>query len=121
MDAVSQSARSLHDDLVVSLDDDNLLRGLADLRWHLDGLLAGRDPVLVVDISGLSRLSSATLAGLLWAQRGCRGRGGGVMLRGPNKRCRDMLARTGLIDLFSVDADALQPVRVGAGSGGRRP
>lgn len=120
MDAVGQSARSLHDALIVSLDDDNLLRGLADLRWHLDELLAGRGPVLVVDISGLSHLSSATLAVLLWAQRGCRSRGGGVQLRGPNKRCRDMLARTGLIDLFSVDADELQPVRVGAGNGGRR-
>lgn len=121
MDAVGQSARSLHDDLVVSLDDENLLRILSDLRWHLDELLAGRPPVLVVDISGLSQLSSATLAVLLWAQRGCRSRGGGVLVRGPNKRCRDMLARTGLIDLFPVDADELQLVRVGAGHIGRRP
>jgi anti-sigma B factor antagonist len=120
MDTTSREDRSLHDDLVVSLDDDNLLRGLSDLRWHLDELLAGRAPVLVVDISGLSRLSSATLAALLWAQRGCRSRGGGVLLRGPNRRCRDVLARTGLIDLFSVDADDLQPMRAGAGTGGRR-
>jgi anti-anti-sigma factor len=96
-----------NDDVALFLADATLLRGLSELRWHLDDLLADRSPVLVVDISGLSRLSSATLAALLWAQRGCRGRGGRVVLRGPTKRCRDVLVRTGLVDLFAVeDADA---------------
>ena len=33
--------------------------------------------------------------------------GARVVLRGPTKRCRDVLVRTGLVDLFAVeDADA---------------
>lgn len=87
------------------LDDHNLLEGLAELRWGLDDLIADRRPVLVVDLSGLSRLSSATLAGLLWTQRRCRARGGYVVLRGPNRRCRELLARTGLAGLFTQDDD----------------
>lgn len=91
---------------VVHLDDASLLAGLTDLRWRLDELLAGRPPVLVVDISQLSRLSSATLAALLWAQRRCRARGGRVVLRHPNKRCGDILTRTGLAPLFSDERPA---------------
>lgn len=90
-------------EVLVVLDDPTLLRGLGDLRWRLDHLLVGHPPVLVVDISALSRLSSATLAALLWAHRTCRRRGGRVLLRGPNKRCHDLLTRTGLLDLFAVD------------------
>jgi anti-anti-sigma factor len=106
-------------DVALILDDDTLLKGLSELRWHLDGLLADRSPVLVVEISGLSRLSSATLAALLWAQRGCRGRGGRVVLRGPTKRCRDVLVRTGLVDLFSVETSQAVPIpaRTAAGRG----
>lgn len=109
----------LPDDVALSLDDATLLRGLGQLRWHLDELMADRPPGLVVEISGLSRLSSATLAALLWAQRGCRGRGGRVVLRGPNKRCRDVLVRTGLVDLFSVETADAVPLAVHSARAGR--
>lgn len=94
-----------HDEVILWLTDTTLLRGLSTLRWNLDELLTGRRPVLLVDISGLQRLSSPTLAALLRAQRVCRGRGGGVVLRGANNRCLDVLTGTGLLDLFGI-ADA---------------
>lgn len=87
------------------LDDDSLLSGLADLKWRLDELLPGRASTLVVDLSGLTHLSSATLAALLWAQRRCRVRGGEVVLQGANRRCRQVLARTGLSSVFVVRAE----------------
>ena len=84
------------------LDDAGLLRGVADLRWRLDDLLPHGAQALVVDIHGLTRLSSQTLAALLWAQRRCRLRGGHVRLVGANRRSRELLARTGLTEVFHV-------------------
>jgi anti-anti-sigma factor len=88
---------------VLRMDDASLFKVVADLRWRTEELLAEPHPHLVVDISGLTRLSSATLAALLWAQRYCRARGGAVRLTGPNRRNRELLARTGLAELFCVD------------------
>lgn len=104
-----------HDEVILWLEDTTLIRGLSTLRWNLEELLAGRRPVLLVDISGLTRLSSPTLAALLWAQRFCRRRGGGVVLRGANNRCLDVLARTGLLDLFGMSSANGRPsvVRIG--------
>jgi anti-anti-sigma factor len=90
----------------LALTDDCLLLRLADLRWHLDELLGDGPTTLVVDVTGLSQLSSATLAGLLWAQRRCQARGGCVVLRGADHRCRDKIARTGLGDVLPVVGDA---------------
>lgn len=87
------------------LDDARWLQGVADLRWRIDELMPPGAASLVVDIGGLSRLSSGTLAALLLAQRRCRVRGGQVLLIGANRRCRDLLARTGLDDVLHVLAD----------------
>lgn len=96
-----------HSDTVVfHLRGATLLSDLSDLRWHLDDLLAGREPVIVVDISDLALLSSATLAALLWTQRRCRARGGRVVLRGPNRRCQTLLTGTGLAGMFVIEAQA---------------
>ena len=88
---------------VVVMDDDNLLRAVADLRWRIDELMGPGSRSVVVDITGLSHLSSRSLAALLWAQRRCRSRGGQVYLHGANRRCRDLLARTGLTAVLAVD------------------
>ena len=85
----------------LALDDESLAGGLSKLRWRLDDLLAG-GPTLVVDVSGLSRLSSVTIAELVFAQRRSRARGAQVVLRDPTDRCSEMLARCGLLELFSV-------------------
>jgi anti-anti-sigma factor len=95
--------------VVVVLDDESLLRGLTDLRWRLSGLLTGDTTTLVLDISRLERLSSATLAAMLWAQRTCLSRGGRVVVRGPNRRAREVLARTGLASFFDVRPAVLDP------------
>jgi len=87
----------------LDLDDALLADGLADLRWLLrDELLAGAR-VLVVDVSAVRQLSSTAVASLLWAHRTCRARGGGVVLRGVNRRTDDMLHRTGLWRVLQVE------------------
>jgi ABC-type transporter Mla MlaB component len=103
---------------VVTLDDAALLRGLGDLTWRLGDLLGAGGTCLVVDISGLERLSSATLAALLRAQRICRARGGRVVVRGANRRCREVLARTGLSGFFEIEPSAgrTDGLRAAAGS-----
>jgi anti-anti-sigma factor len=84
------------DEVVVALDEALLSDGLADARWMLhDALLSGARTI-VVDLSGVERLSSPALASFLWAHRICRARGGGVVLRGADRRTRDVLYRTGL-------------------------
>jgi anti-anti-sigma factor len=84
------------DEVVVALDEALLSDGLADARWMLhDALLSGARRI-VVDLAGVDRLSSPALASFLWAHRICRARGGGVVLRGTDRRTRDVLHRTGL-------------------------
>jgi anti-anti-sigma factor len=84
------------DEVVVALDEALLSDGLADARWMLhDALLSGARRI-VVDLAGVERLSSPALASFLWAHRICRARGGGVVLRGADRRTRDVLHRTGL-------------------------
>ena len=84
------------DEIVVALDQALLTDGLADARWMLhDALLSGARRI-IVDLSGVERLSSPALASFLWAHRICRARGGGVVLRGADRKTRDVLHRTGL-------------------------
>jgi anti-anti-sigma factor len=102
--------------VVVVLDDHSLLQGLTDLRWRLDALMTGDTGTLILDVTGLERLSSATLAAMLWAQRTCQSRGGRVIVRGPNRRCREMLTRTGLATVFEVRPAGDLPLGTGRSS-----
>jgi anti-anti-sigma factor len=87
---------SAADEVVVRLDEALLAHGLADVRWLLhDALLAGARRI-VVDLSRVHTLGSPALASFLWAHRMCRARGGAVVLRGADRRTRDMVFRTGL-------------------------
>lgn len=91
------------DTVVVPLTEALMAEGLADVRWLLhDALLSGARWV-VIDLTRAPQLSSAALASLLSAHRTCRARGGGVVLRGPGRRTRDMLARTGLQRVLQVE------------------
>ena len=85
--------------VVVRLEDHTVLRTLSELRWHLDARFGRVEPQLVVDLSGLSHLTSPGVAALLWARRWCRCRGGDLLLRGTDGR-HQLLAQTGLRDLF---------------------
>jgi anti-anti-sigma factor len=92
------------DEVVVDLREDVLADGLAETRWLLhDALLAGARRI-VVDLGAAGHLSSAALASFLWAHRICRARGGGVVLRGADRRTRDMLSRTGLWRVLRLEA-----------------
>jgi anti-anti-sigma factor len=91
------------DDVLLCVDDAMLEEGLADLRWMLhDALVAGARRV-VVDLTGVQQLSSPVVASLLSAHRTCRARGGAVVLRGANRRTEDLLCRTGLWRVLSLE------------------
>jgi anti-anti-sigma regulatory factor len=89
--------------VVVSLDDADLPRGLVELRSAVAATVRSGARTLVVDVSRLGRLSSPTVTALLWAQRRCRVQGGAVVLRGAGRRCRRLLRRTGLADVFELE------------------
>jgi anti-anti-sigma factor len=97
------------DEAVIRLDDEMLADGVADIRWLLhDALLAGARRV-VVDLSEVEHLASPAVASFLSAHRTCRARGGGVVLRGANRRTVDLLHRTGL--WYVLDLEAGSPAR----------
>jgi anti-anti-sigma factor len=87
----------VHDAVVVVLSDELLHEGLEDLRWRLPDLLESGPSRLVVDLSRVSRLSSATTATLLWVSRSCRTRSVEVVLRRPSRVTAGVLHRAGLL------------------------
>ena len=92
------------DQVTIRLSDELLADGLADVRWLLhDALLAGARRI-VVDLSRVHSLGSPALASFLWAHRMCRARGGAVVLRGADRRTRDMVHRTGLWRVLDLQA-----------------
>jgi anti-anti-sigma factor len=100
--AVVERLESRGSTCVVVLEDESLLQGLGEIRDRLTDTSSGGTAVLILDLSRLERLSSATLAAMLWARRTCYARGGRVVVRSPNRRCRDVLTRTGLATLFDI-------------------
>ncbi len=87
------------------LDPADLRAGLGFLRWRLGRVLDEGPTVLVVDVSGLPTLSSATVAALLRARRLCLARGGRLVLRNPRRAVTAALQRSGLEDLFESVVD----------------
>lgn len=100
MTALSTTEHS--DDTVVALEDASLLEGLANLRSGVRSHLVDGTERIIVDIAGVSRLSSATVAALLWAKRSCRSRGGHVVVRGLSQDSLNMLTRAGLSEVFEI-------------------
>lgn len=92
----ARSATWDSDEVVVRLSEALLVDGLADARWMLHDALRAGARRIVVDLSGVGSLASPALASFLWAHRVCRARGGALVLRGADRRTRDMLRRTGL-------------------------
>jgi anti-sigma B factor antagonist len=90
------------DEVVVALSEALLVDGLADARWLLHDAVRAGARRIVVDLSGVSSLGSPALASFLWAHRICRARGGGLVLRGADRRTRDMIHRTGLRRVLTV-------------------
>ncbi|WP_199907699.1 STAS domain-containing protein [Nocardioides terrigena] len=105
----------VHDVVVLVLSDDTLLDALEELRVRLGGLLEPGPSRLVVDLSRVSRLSSATIATLLWVKRTCAARAVDVVVRRPSRGSVGVLHRTGLLTAPTTDPGTLtRGVGVGA-------
>lgn len=89
--------------VVAVLDDDAVAQGLTDLRSRLTEVLSAGDARLVVDVSGLDRISSSVVAALLRAKRKCAARGVDVVVRGSAGQSFGLLTRTGLAAVLDVD------------------
>jgi anti-sigma B factor antagonist len=93
----------LRDKATIQLTDETLVDGMAGFRWQLRAILAEGARHLVVDVKRVRRMSSAVIRALLGAHRVCRARGGGVVLRNPNRKTVDLLLRHGLHHVFTVE------------------
>ena len=89
---------------VVRITNETFVEGMAGLRWQLRNVLTAGANVVVADIRDLRQLSSTAVAALLSTHRICRTRGGGVVIRRPNRRTLDLLKRTGLNHVFEIDS-----------------
>lgn len=96
-------ASLVNDEVVVELSDETFADGLAELRWRLRSLVLAGARVIVIDVSKVSHLSSTAVAAMLGTHRSCRARGGGVVIRDPNRRTLDLLHRTGLWRVLRVE------------------
>lgn len=112
----------VHDCVVVVLSDDTLLDGLDELRWRLGGMLEPGPSRLVLDLSRVSRLSSTTIATLLWVKRTCRLRAVEFDVRRPSRASIGLLLRTGLLSPRAVDDPRHRvAASLGAGTAGEAP
>ncbi len=93
----SEAVTRPEDDVLVHVGDDPS-EGLVSLRPRLREHAAAGGRVAVVDVTDLSRVSSATLTGLLVAKRRCRALGVRLELRGAAPAVHVMLYKAGLLD-----------------------
>lgn len=92
--------------VAVALADAALVHGLGDLRRRLDLLIAGGTHTLDIDVSAVDRLSSGSIATLLWVKRTCAVRQIRVVLTNPTTRTLDQLKRTGLANVLEIGSQA---------------
>ena len=100
-------------------------RVIAALRGELDvldaagvaGALAAvtaREPRVIVDLAGLGFIDASGLAALVSARKQARRAGGDLLLAAPQRRVLEVLAVTGLLDLFGVHL-SVEAAACGAG------
>lgn len=87
---------NVNDSVTVVLTDALVQDGLVDLRRRFHTAVLSGARMIIVDVASIGELSSGTVAVLLGAHRICRARGGGLVLRNPNRRTEELLRRTGL-------------------------
>ena len=73
-----------------------------DVQEQLNAFLETGPHTVVVDMADVRRLSSTTIAVLLWIRRTCSARGVEVRLRHAFQGDVDTLARSGLLDAFAL-------------------
>lgn len=89
-----------------ALPDREAAARIDDLRDGLDRAVADGSRVLVVDMSAVRRVTSTTVAALLWARHRCASQGIEVRLGHMSRRCSHKLDRLGLTVVFPVEAGA---------------
>jgi anti-anti-sigma regulatory factor len=89
----------------VHLDDGNVARGLGELRSSAARVLSGGGSVLVVDVSGVERLTSTVVSALLLVRRLCAVRHVQLVLTGLRDQHLDVLRRTGLAAALGTSLD----------------
>jgi anti-anti-sigma factor len=84
----------------VHLHDETLLPDLRELRGQVARLLVTGHGSVNVDIGSVARLSSATVAVLLWAKRCCMVQGVEMRVRNPSPRNLDVMRRCGMLEVL---------------------
>jgi ABC-type transporter Mla MlaB component len=88
--------RGHRDDVIVLVGPSDRECVLDVVKKRLPSLLDPPPSAVVVDLSGLARLTSGTVAALLWTGATCRKRGVPVRVRHVPARGDEILRRTGL-------------------------
>jgi len=109
---VEVSVRRVGDVTVLELSGKVLGGPESDLlRSELDGILAGSDRYLLVDLSGVPWMNSAGLGILLAAYSRLRERGGVLRFSGVGDRVRGILRTTKLLTVLDVVDDESTGIR----------
>lgn len=95
-DVQRQVVRRQRDDVIVLVRPSDRECVLDAVKRRLPSLLDPPPSAVVVDLSGLARLTSGTVAALLWTGATCRKRGVPVRVRHIPARGDEILRRTGL-------------------------
>ncbi len=88
---------------VVRLPDAGLTPVIDYVEAQLDSFLETGPHRVVVDMAKVRRLSSTTIAALLWVNRCCSARGIEVRLRCVSRGHVDTLGRIGLLDALALE------------------
>jgi anti-sigma B factor antagonist len=82
---------------------------------------ADRERVVIADLAGLTFIDASGVAALRRARRHAREVGGDLVLAGPRRRIRRVLAVAQRADVFSIHADVAEAVASMAGSSAAGP
>jgi anti-anti-sigma factor len=88
---------------IVPLPRTGLKTALGDLEHRVEAALATGPRAVVLDMGAVERVSSTTVAMLLWARRRCAFQGVEVVLRHPSPHCREAIERTGLLKAVTIE------------------
>lgn len=91
------------EEIVVALPSSGLEPAIGDLEQLVDVALTCEPDILVLDMRAVERLSSTTVALVLWTRRRCATHGVEVILRQTSRRCREVIERTALLDAVRVE------------------
>ena len=117
MFSVYLRAREGDGHMIVALSGDLDFVDAADVAAAL-GVVAARDPEIIVDLAGLEFIDSSGVAALARGRKLARQAGGDLLLAVPQQQVLRVLTLTRLIDVFPVYASVDEAART-AGLTGR--